>query len=146
MRLRVFVIGISMLATVGCSTASAGEPNKAPKKEQAAAPAEVTVEQADKSFQAKKAVPVDANGKRTREKYGTVPGAILLSSGQFDAGKELPNDKSTELVFYCGNTMCSASDSAAERAMQAGYKNVKVMRAGIKGWADAGKKVSGKKS
>ena len=34
--------------------------------------------------------------------------------------------------------MCRASDAAAERAANAGYTNVNVMRDGIKGWANAG--------
>ena len=137
MRAFAFSLAIGVMAVWGYSTAQAGDSSK---KSQSIA--EVTVEQADKKFKAKKAVPVDANGQSTRESRGVVPGAILLtSSGQFDAAKELPKDKNTELVFYCANTMCHASDGAAARAQKAGYQNVKVMRDGIKGWAAAGKKV-----
>jgi rhodanese-related sulfurtransferase len=86
--------------------------------------------------------PVDANGDETRRERGTLPGARLLSSSsQYDPAAELPADKSAALVFYCGNTQCTASDTAAERAREAGYANVNVMRAGIAGWVEAGKDV-----
>jgi rhodanese-related sulfurtransferase len=85
-------------------------------------------------------VPVDANNPTTRERYGTIPGATLLtSSGRYDPSAELPEDHATKLVFYCGNVDCRASDGAADRARQAGYTDVNVMRAGIAGWVEAGK-------
>jgi rhodanese-related sulfurtransferase len=84
-------------------------------------------------------VAVDANNATTRERFGTIPGATLLtSSGRYDPGAELPDDRATKLVFFCGNTDCRASDGAAGRARQAGYSDVNVMRAGIAGWAEAG--------
>ena len=84
-------------------------------------------------------VPVDANGASTRREHGTLPGARLLtSSGSYDLA-ELPEDKSTALVFYCANEHCSASDGAAERARDAGFAKVHVMRDGIAGWVAAGK-------
>lgn len=84
----------------------------------------------------------DANGESTRKKDGIIPGAILLSSFKdYDAAKVLPADKSTTLVFYCANTRCTASHTAAERAVEAGYTNVKVFADGIQGWAAAGEKV-----
>jgi rhodanese-related sulfurtransferase len=83
-------------------------------------------------------VPVDANGKDTREKYGVLPGAVLLSDYKsFDTG-ELPEDKSSKLVFYCGGQACTAAPKAAKVAQEAGYEDVSVMRAGIRGWVDAG--------
>jgi rhodanese-related sulfurtransferase len=85
--------------------------------------------------------PVDANGDKTREKMGVVPGAVLLSDSEVFALSELPADKSRALVFYCANTHCGASHEAAERALTAGYTNVKVMPAGIAGWVAAGKQV-----
>ena len=45
-------------------------------------------------------------------------------------------------MFYCANTDCNASDSAAYRAKEAGHTNVKVLRAGIQGWVDAGQPVT----
>src|SRR5581483_11237320 len=79
---------------------------------------------------ASKAPPVvfDANNKATRKDEGVIPGAKLLSSsGKYSVAKELPTDKKTPLVFYCANTQCMASHSAAGRAAKAGFKDVSVM-------------------
>jgi len=84
----------------------------------------------------------DANGPDTRMSKGTLPGAHMLTSyAEYDVS-ELPAAKDTKLVFYCGSTQCTASDKAAMRAMEAGYKDVCVMRAGIKGWIEAGKETA----
>jgi len=46
----------------------------------------------------------DANHPSTREKFGIIPGAHLLSSyDNYDVAKELPADKNTKLVFYCAD-------------------------------------------
>jgi rhodanese-related sulfurtransferase len=82
----------------------------------------------------------DANDEDTRNKKGTVPGAIKLSSYNEYALSELPSNKATTLIFYCYNTLCPASHMAAERAVEAGYKDVRVMKAGIIGWLEATKK------
>lgn len=99
---------------------------------------EISVEEADKALQAG-AVAVDANSDSTREKYGTVPEAVILTSSYKYDLAQLPDDKSKDLIFYCANTSCTASDSAAERASENGYSKVHVMREGIKGWKAAGK-------
>ncbi len=83
----------------------------------------------------------DVNGPKTRSEFGLVPGAIqLASSSKYDLNK-LPTKKSDTVVFYCSSERCSASHTAAERALTAGYTDVNVMKAGIKGWVKAGKKV-----
>ena len=47
----------------------------------------------------------DANGDGTREKYGVIPGARLLSSyNDYNVATELPSAKKSKLVFYCANT------------------------------------------
>lgn len=82
----------------------------------------------------------DANSPDTRKDQGMIPGAHpLSSSGKYNIAKELPTDKNTKLVFYCGNTKCMASHAAAERAHKAGYADVNVMADGIMGWKAAGK-------
>lgn len=44
----------------------------------------------------------DANHPSTRERFGVIPGAHLLtSSGNYDVASELPGDKNARLVFYC---------------------------------------------
>ena len=80
----------------------------------------------------------DANNDDTRQKYGVIPGAILLASSKKFDTKILPADKTTPLVFYCANTMCMASHQAAKRAIKSGYNDVSVMADGISGWAKAG--------
>jgi len=99
---------------------------------------EISVEDAAKAFEAG-AVAVDANSESTREKNGTVPDAIVLTSSYKYDLAQLPDDKSKDLIFYCSSTSCTASDSAAERASANGYEKVHIMREGIKGWKAAGK-------
>jgi rhodanese-related sulfurtransferase len=83
----------------------------------------------------------DANGKSTREKSGIIPTAVLLpSSSEYDLAL-LPKDKATPVVFYCANEKCTASHTAAKRAIGAGHTDVAVLGAGIKGWVDAKKPV-----
>jgi len=46
---------------------------------------------------------VDSRPKRPKYVKGHVPGAISLPDSQFDKLKgNLPTDKSTPLIFYCG--------------------------------------------
>jgi len=120
--------------------------SKSEKHEKAAASAAatlptMTVDEVDLQLAAGECTPVDANGTETRKKMGVVPGAVLLSDSESFQVSELPADKTRPLVFYCANTRCGASHEAAEKALTAGYTNVKVMPDGIAGWVKAGKKV-----
>ena len=122
------------------------EPAEAAKTEgQAADPhaafTDLSPEKVEGMLADKGCVPVDANGKGTRDKYGVVPGAVLLSDYKSFEASELPEDKSTKLVFYCGGQKCSAAPKAAKVAKEAGYQDVNVMRAGIRGWVEEGRKV-----
>ena len=106
--------------------------------------AEVSVANVQAMVTAKpiRVVVLDANNEQARVETGVVPGAVKLSSyNQYDLA-ELPTDKNTTLVFYCYNSYCQASHMAAARALQAGYKDVRVMKAGIVGWNAANKKAS----
>lgn len=126
------------LATVfvGCKDAS---PAAATETEEAPAEIpEISVTDADTALQSG-AMAFDANSERTRKKNGTVPGAVILTSSYKYDLTQLPDDKSKDLIFYCSNTSCTASDAAAERASTHGYENVHIMREGIKGWKAAGK-------
>lgn len=125
------------LALAACNHAA---PDTKPSETTAAATAvrEVSVSDVENFVKNKSATILDANGAETRQQMGVVPGAILLTNSHEYALSELPPAKDTKLVFYCGGTMCRASDSAAKRAASAGYADVSVMRAGIKGWKDAG--------
>src|SRR5262245_24009335 len=107
-------------------------------RDASAAVPELTVDEVARRVDTDDCIPVDANSPETRAEYGTLPNARLLSSSsRYDVAHELPADKASNLVFYCGGTRCTASDAAAARARQAGYENVSIMRAGIRGWVDA---------
>lgn len=54
---------------------------------------------------------------------------------------ELPADKGTKLVFYCGGVKCDLSAKAAELAGQQGYTDVSVFVEGEPAWRQAGKSV-----
>jgi rhodanese-related sulfurtransferase len=83
---------------------------------------------------------LDVNDTETRANKGVVPGAVMLTAYDSYAFSELPVDKKTTLIFYCYNTLCPASGLAADRAIDAGYTDVRVMKAGIVGWKDAAEK------
>lgn len=97
----------------------------------------ISVADAAAAIEAGEARAVDANNAETRDEWGTLPGAILLSSYGDFAETELPGSVDEPLVFYCFNRSCSAAPQAAMRAMEMGYTNVSVMEAGIQGWNDA---------
>ena len=102
---------------------------------------EVSVGDVERFVKDKSATILDANDGDTRKEYGVVPGAVLLSGKEYPLST-LPASKADKLVFYCGGTQCRASDKAAARAASAGYSDVNVMRAGIRGWKDAGRATS----
>ena len=84
----------------------------------------------------------DANNDETRARFGSIAGALLLSSYRdYDLG-ELSADKSRPIVFFCHSEMCGAAAEAARRAIAGGYEQVSVMPAGIVGWAEAGHPIS----
>jgi len=140
--MRILLLSLAlMILALGCKDASPAAATEAPPADEVEAAAEVpeiSVADADKALQSG-AFAVDANSESTREKNGTVPDAIILTSSYKYELAQLPEDKSKDLIFYCSNTNCTASDAAAERASTNGYENVHVMREGIKGWKDAGK-------
>lgn len=64
-----------------------------------------------------------------------VPGALHLDPTTWSES-ELPADRDTPLVFYCSNMFCRKAPYAARRAIEMGFRNVRVMSAGISGWLD----------
>jgi rhodanese-related sulfurtransferase len=144
MRTILFASVIALATIAGCSKGS-GSAHNAPvsaeisEADTANLPT-VTPDDLDKSIASGACLAVDVNYKTTRKEMGVVPGAVLLTDYDAFAASELPADKSKALVFYCANEACGASHHAAGKAIAAGYKNVKVMPAGIAGWVKAGKK------
>lgn len=137
------VAAVCATLAVACHTSSPSSTEQAA----ASAPgedkkiAEVTVSDVEQFVKTKSATVLDANDADTRKEYGVVPGAVLLTSKEYPLAV-LPATKTDKLVFYCGGTQCRASDKAAARAASAGYSDVSVMRAGIRGWKDAGQATS----
>jgi rhodanese-related sulfurtransferase len=137
--MRILLLSIALVTlALGCKDASPAAATEAAPADNTEAVPEISVADADKALQSG-AFAVDANSESTREKNGTVPNAIILTSSYKYELAQLPEDKTKGLIFYCSNTNCTASDAAAERASTSGYENVHIMREGIKGWKDAGK-------
>lgn len=51
-----------------------------------------------------------------------------------EIASNLPKNKDTQLVFYCGGPQCSASTHAAKTALKLGYKNVAEYKGGYPEW------------
>ncbi len=102
---------------------------------------QLTPDEVEKMLAKSDCVAVDVNSDETRKEHGMVPGAVKLANYKELKEGELPDEKSTKLVFYCGSEKCSAAPKAATLAKKAGYEDVNVMAAGIKGWAKAGKDI-----
>ena len=62
-----------------------------------------------------------------------VPGAAHLPSQELEPG-DLPPDHDAPLVFYCSGPLCRRAPQAARRAIALGYRDVRVLSAGISGW------------
>lgn len=130
----VFVV----LALAGCHRAPSGDAATDHGAHAARAVPQTPLAEVRTLVKTKAATILDANNEDTRKEYGVIPGAKLLSSSDNYALSELPADKSTRLVFYCGGMKCRASDHAAQRAAEQGYSKVSVMREGIRGWKESG--------
>lgn len=138
MRTFLFAMLVALLPACSKSETTSGGATG----EHAATVPTVTVDELDKMLANRECQAVDANGDGTRKKMGVIPGAVLLTdSDTFNPG-ELPADKAKPLVFYCANTHCGASHEAANKAITAGYTQVKVLPDGIAGWVKAGKKTN----
>ncbi|MDB4960208.1 MAG: Rhodanese domain protein [Myxococcales bacterium] len=138
MRSLLLVAALSVISVTGCTKAKTDD--KAAPTQAAEVPT-ITIDQLDTMLGKSEAVPVDANGERTRQKMGVIPGAVLLTDSETFTPSELPTDKARALVFYCANTACGASHDAASKARTAGYTNVRVLPDGIAGWVKAGKMI-----
>lgn len=140
-RTAALLASLCLLATLPAAAHAGGD--CCPKEGEAAAaePAVSTPDEVKAALAEKKVTPVDANGAETREAFGTLPGALLLGDAGVTA-ELLGEDKSRALVFYCSSEKCGAAPRAAKEAMELGYTEVRVMKAGIKGWTAAGFEVS----
>ena len=71
--------------------------------------------------------------------HAHLPGAINLAPDRVAelAPSVLP-DKQMEIVAYCANVNCHASENAAAELMELGYTNVRVYPGGKHDWVTAG--------
>ena len=93
-----------------------------------------------------KATIVDA---RTPKEYQDerIPTAILLPVEDFEkqSASILP-DKSASIIFYCNGVKCGKGQESAEKALKAGYTNLKVFGGGIPDWKEKGYRLEGNKA
>ncbi len=83
-------------------------------------------------------VVIDSRPRKRKYDKGHIPGAISIPDSMF--GKmtdQLPADKSIPLYFYCGGLHCPLSSKSAQKAMDLGYTNVKVVPEGYPAWKQA---------
>ena len=81
---------------------------------------------------------IDSRPKRKKYDKGHIPTAVSIPDSQFDKMQDqLPADKSTPLVFYCGGLKCRLSHKSAAKAIDLGYTNVSVFAEGYPGWIAA---------
>ena len=81
------------------------------------------------------AVLVDAR-RSTSFTEGHIAGAINVPVSDDNAYANLPSDKNTKLIFYCGGPACSASTKCAKKARAAGYVNVAEFKGGFPEWSE----------
>ena len=81
---------------------------------------------------------IDVNGSDSYAK-GHIPGAIDFRAKKDDLASALGDNKEKLVVAYCGGPTCSAYKAGASAAEAAGFKNIKLLSAGISGWLQAGK-------
>ncbi|MCC5823068.1 MAG: rhodanese-like domain-containing protein [Phycisphaerales bacterium] len=75
-----------------------------------------------------------------------IPGTVNIPVSDPDFVNKVEsqtNDKSAPVIVYCANTECNASDKAAEKLEQAGFRDVRDFAAGTKGWEQAGHELEG---
>lgn len=72
-------------------------------------------------------------------KLGHINGSINIPESDFgNKSSLLPEDKDTELIFYCNGLACELSSKSARKAVELGYTDVKVYSPGAPGWKNAG--------
>jgi rhodanese-related sulfurtransferase len=81
---------------------------------------------------------IDSRPKRKKYDKGHIPTALSIPDSQFaKLQDQLPADKSTPLVFYCGGLKCRLSHKSAKKAIDLGYTKVSVFAEGYPAWVAA---------
>ena len=102
-----------------CAKKCEGKQQKSEKKSEEIQLSEVTVDQLTEMLTAGTVTVIDARDRKSYDK-GHVDGAIHHASYTFS------DDKSANLVFYCGGPFCAAAPKAARAAIADGYPSDKV--------------------
>ena len=105
---------------------------------------DISVDDLETAIKEGKVTLLDVNGTESFKK-GHIPGALDLDAVT-ELAKVLPTDKDALIVAYCGGPKCRAYKAGADAATELGYKNVKHLSAGIKGWKKAGKNTEAPKA
>ena len=81
---------------------------------------------------------IDSRPKNKKYNKGHIPTALSIPDSSFaKMTDQLPADKSTPLVFYCGGLKCRLSHKSAKKAIDLGYTNVNVFAEGYPAWVAA---------
>jgi rhodanese-related sulfurtransferase len=81
---------------------------------------------------------IDSRPKQKKYDRGHIPTALSIPDSSFaKMADQLPADKSTPLVFYCGGLQCRLSHKSAKKAIDLGYTNVSVFAEGYPAWVAA---------
>lgn len=97
----------------------------------------VSANYVNKALEKGDAVVIDARPPRKFNK-GHVPGAVNIPTTRFDDARDLlPENRDSELIFYCGGYHCPLSTKGADKARTLGYTNLKVFQAGYPAWQKA---------
>jgi len=81
---------------------------------------------------------IDSRPKRKKYDKGHIPTALSVPDSKFaKMTAQLPADKSTPLVFYCGGLKCRLSHKSAKKAINLGYTKVNVFAEGYPAWVAA---------
>jgi len=80
------------------------------------------------------AVLVDSRGPKSYAK-GHIEGAISIPWRDQEAYSQLPENKKTALIFYCGGPQCSASARGCDEAQKRGYTNISEFKGGYPEWS-----------
>lgn len=86
---------------------------------------------------------IDSRPAARQYDVGHIPGAINIPDSKFESmTDQLPRDKATLLIFYCGGLECLLSHKSAFKAEQLGYTNIKVYAEGQPEWVKRGNPVA----
>jgi rhodanese-related sulfurtransferase len=73
-----------------------------------------------------------------------IKGSLNVANFPFENAEFFKDfDKSTPIVFYCSNYMCTGSGAAAQVLKDAGFTNVKAYEGGMAEWLQKGYSVEG---